>query len=417
MSAKTPSRPRQPKKKTGPAPKKGSKRPITRSIRGKGDYKSSPSGPSSDWGKWASRTGSLGGDLLSHIFGRGDYGIRYNTLMDAGGPPQFSNRRKDRSCIITHREYLGDVLSTTTFTNTVYPISIFNQSLFPWLFVEGTQWEQWRLHGGVVEFKSLAIDSINSTNQASGSVIIATQYDAHESPFVNKLQMDNHEFTTSSKPQVSFLHGWECDPQKSGPTLLQTGSSTAAGTPRDVSTYTFGILNVATTGMPAAGNPIGELWISYEVELFKPIEATPAVTTTVELFNSGVTSAHFFQGGTTSFLNFSLPVSTIADAQISPFGSYSISGDTITFTDPKLAGRGVYITMTAAATTVSAAPTLASVTNGTIGAQTITEASASGGITRTSASLNNNAGPWSFTVTGPTCTGTLYTTFGISIVY
>jgi len=116
-------------------------------------------------------------------------------------------------------------------------------------------------------------------------------------------------------------------------------------------------------------------------------------------------------------LNFSLPVSTIADAQISPFGSYSISGDTITFTDPKLAGRGVYITMTAAATTVSAAPTLASVTNGTIGAQTITEASTSGGITRTSASLNNNAGPWSFTVTGPTCTGTLYTTFGISIVY
>lgn len=212
------------------------------------------------------------------LAGFGDYSMpsfspESNSLMAAitsHGPPALSSTRS-RSHIIRHREYIGDVITAATpaFTVQQYPINPGMQQTFPWLYGIASCFEQYRINGMVFEFKSTSADALNSTNTALGTVIMATEYNADASGFTSKQQMENHEFASSCRQSTSALHPIECKKSLTPVSELYVRTSDpAAG--QDLRLYDLGTFSIATVGQQGASVNIGELWVTYEIEFFKP---------------------------------------------------------------------------------------------------------------------------------------------------
>jgi len=204
----------------------------------------------------------------------GDYTVKSNSLYEgairSNSPPQFAGGKDGNGNVMPRRrEYLGDVVSPgSAFNATTYVINPENPSTFPWLSAMALLYEQYRIHGMVFEFKTTSATAIGSLNTALGSVMLATQYNVLEKPFISKLQMDQYEFAVATNPSISCIHPIECDPQKGAPEYLFTNTSSLSqnGDPR---LSNFANFTIATEGQQA-GAKIGELWISYEIEFCKP---------------------------------------------------------------------------------------------------------------------------------------------------
>lgn len=207
--------------------------------------------------------GKRAGDWLGRITGMGAYKINSNTI--ASGPPLFGPTGAIR---IRHREYLGDISSSTSFTNTTYPINPGLYSTFPFLSSLAQNYQEYRFHGLVFYFNSTSATALNSTNTALGTVVMSTNYNSIEPAFTSKVQMEAYEFTDSANPSVSIVHPIECDPRQNvlGELYVRTGAVESGA---DQRLYDVGLFQLATTGMQAASN-IGELWVSYDVTLMKP---------------------------------------------------------------------------------------------------------------------------------------------------
>jgi hypothetical protein len=219
--------------------------------------------------------GSVGGSLGSglgwafkKVTGYGDYKIAANTLTMSGSPvPAFGE-----NCIrIRHKEYIGDVLSTTAFTLMSMAINPGLSASFPWLSFMAANYQEYYFAGLLFSFVSTSADALNSTNTALGKIIMATDYNASDVTFINPQQMLATEFSNYGKPAENLLHAVECHPG-SRPTKWQYIRTAAVGAGRDPRLYDLGNFQIASQGMQAAAN-IGGLWVSYDVILCKPVIA------------------------------------------------------------------------------------------------------------------------------------------------
>lgn len=212
--------------------------------------------------------------------GAGEYTT--NSIVDGGAAaaaevPRFA-RSGDGSVSITHREYIADVLAPglvggvpVTFDVEAYQINPGLEKSFPWLSQIAANYEEYTLHQCMFTFRSTVADFAAASGQV-GQVIMATQYNAASQPFGDKRTMMEYEAAMSCKTSVSMIHGVECDPAKlSGP----KGRFVRVGPPgdnQDLNQYDHAQLNVAVSDTPAtyAGQSMGELWVSYTIELRKP---------------------------------------------------------------------------------------------------------------------------------------------------
>lgn len=217
--------------------------------------------------------GERAGKSLATLFGMGDYHVKTNSLMSVGNlnanqVPTFSKDGR-RGTRITEREFLGDVTSgllasgSSVFTNSQYTINPTNPFAFPWLSTIAQQFEQWEPHGIVFEFVSTSSE-FNGTNQALGTVIMATDYDVYDARAANKLEMENYDYSNSTKPSQTAMHGIECDPSERPNRLLYCGS-----TPGDQRYNNLGNFQLATVGCSSANVVLGELWVSYDITFYK----------------------------------------------------------------------------------------------------------------------------------------------------
>nr|QDH89842.1 MAG: hypothetical protein H1Bulk30435_000001 [Riboviria sp.] len=216
----------------------------------------------SNIGKWL-------GSGIGSIFGSGDYTMvgenpAYNVLTNGKQIPHFSTTHATN--VVCNREYLGDILGTTSFNNTAYPLNPGINTTFPWLSTIAQNYQEYRFHGLVYEFRPLITDFV--TNGAPGVIVMATNYNADAAAYTSKQQMENSEFAVSVKPTTALMHGVECDlsqtilPQR----FVRTGAVPAA---QDMRLYDYGNFQLATQSNPV--QDLGELWVSYCVEFFKPI--------------------------------------------------------------------------------------------------------------------------------------------------
>jgi hypothetical protein len=213
-------------------------------------------------GKWL-------GSGIGSIFGSGDYQIAgtkpdYNVLTNGKQIPQFSTTHATN--IVCHREYLGDILGTAAFNNTAYPLNPGLAQTFPWLSTIAENYQEYKFHGIIFEFRPLITDFV--TSGAPGVVVMATNYNSDVPVYSTKQEMENSEFAVSVKPTLALMHGVECD---IGQTILpqryvRTGS---VATGQDLRLYDYGNFQFATQSNPVQN--LGELWVSYCVEFFKPV--------------------------------------------------------------------------------------------------------------------------------------------------
>lgn len=258
-------------------------KPRSYQYRGYGDYKLYKAPRAFRPGKDITKTlgGTVGAylgnglhNVIKTLTGFGDYEVEQNSLMPTkiGGDPPIISNTSNNSHIVHHREYIGDVYSSLSFAVTTYPINPGLLSTFPWVSQQADSYEQYKFRGMVFEFKSMSSDSVLSTASSSalGTVIMSTQYNALEAPFADKRTMENYEYANSCKPSVSMLHPIEC--KQSQNVVSELYVRTGAVTQGDARLYDLGIFSIAVQGMQnaAPNQVIGELWVSYELEFYKP---------------------------------------------------------------------------------------------------------------------------------------------------
>jgi hypothetical protein len=165
----------------------------------------------------------------------------------------------------SHREYIGEISSSTAFKiQARQDINPTNQELFPYLAGIASCFQQFRFKGLVFEFKSTSADALNSTNTALGAVLMAAQYRTGSPAFDSKIEMMNEMWSIDTKPSLNAFLPIECAPKETPMSLLYTDNRDG-----DPKFSTLATITVASSGSQAVA-VVGELWVTYEIELFKP---------------------------------------------------------------------------------------------------------------------------------------------------
>lgn len=218
-------------------------------------------------GPIGSTLGDVGANWLSDVLGMGDYEVKGNSLMNAqSGVPSFG--ASEHTVRIRHREYLGDVTGSLGFQLfNSYTLNPGVSTTFPWLSRIAKNFQSYKLLGCLFEFNSTSADALASVNTALGTVVMATQYNTTAPLFTSKAEMEQYEYSCSSRPSKSLIHPVECLPAENVMDHLYVRNDNI--TVSSPQFYDLGVFQLATTGMQAAAT-IGELWITYDVELYKP---------------------------------------------------------------------------------------------------------------------------------------------------
>lgn len=245
-------------------------------IRGRGSY--SISGGASNTGNHYSLLGNaFSGNQLSipftgpTLFGSGKYSLKGgNSCWDSSSqvPVMHSGKESIRFC---HREYLGQVSSSTAFTIQYNEqINPTNTVLFPYLSSMANNFQEYRFKGLAFYFKSTSADALNSTNTALGTVIMTAHYRADAPAPTNKVAMLNEMWSIDGRPSADIAMPVECAPQECPLNILYCGDG-SLGT-NDPKFYNLAQFYLATQGSQAVAD-IGELYVTYDIELYKPILA------------------------------------------------------------------------------------------------------------------------------------------------
>lgn len=211
---------------------------------------------------------------LSKLVGSGDYAsnssdLAMNSLIKPG-TNQYATFGDNTSCVrIQHREYIRDIFSGEpgTFSSTPIAVNPGLRSSFPYLAGLAQNFEEYRLNGMVFEIVSTT--SPYNATAAMGSTIVAMQYNAASEPFTSKAQMENSDFAISARIDKSIMYGIECKDLANNNLFIRSQdiSSNVPLTSTDV-----GLLQIAlqTGGGVPANSVIGELWVSYDIDLMRP---------------------------------------------------------------------------------------------------------------------------------------------------
>lgn len=221
------------------------------------------------------------------ISGHGDYKVHKKGYTVGRG---FGHSRKHPhvhlekgAMTIHHTEYIGDLVSGTTnpsaFVSQSYGINPGNMGTFPWLSGTAINFQEYKFHKLVFEYRPLVSESSSTTSGSllsMGSVILGTQYNSSVGPYPNKATMAEADYSVTTKPSEHLLHAVECDVKYNPMGILYTSAQTSltvGSNGTDIRMQNLGIFQAASVGIPTAATTsvgLGELWVHYSVTLYKP---------------------------------------------------------------------------------------------------------------------------------------------------
>lgn len=244
-------------------------------------------------GSWGHNAGKAVGSAIGTLFGSGDYNgpmVRTNSIINPQSTPglQSGGPSSGDSVVIRKTEFIQDIVSSgtpNTFETQTFELNPGQNSTFPFLANIAKNYEEYRLRGMVFHFKSLSGDSTSSTQSGLGYVAMATQYDSLDGVFTTKSEIENYSMSQSGKPSIDQLHGIECAAHVSPLSHLYVRPF---GQPADtdIRLYDFGKTTIATS-CPGTSVTLGELHVSYDIELYKP-KLTPVPTNLLDAFSSRI---------------------------------------------------------------------------------------------------------------------------------
>lgn len=226
--------------------------------------------------------GSSLGSSVSKFLGAGDYTVSKNNLVkDPTVLDMHTNKLEVR---IVHKEYITDVFSSpsaNTFNSQGFYINPGVSSTFPWLSAVAQQYQEYEFKGLIFEYVSATADAIASgTNTTIGTVMMGTNYRSTQQIYTDKVSLLASYFANDTKSANNFCHPIECDP-KENPFQVQYVRGTSVPAGEDGKMYDLGLTTFASTGVQGTSVNLGELWVTYDIILKKPID-----TATRALFSS-----------------------------------------------------------------------------------------------------------------------------------
>lgn len=326
------------------------------------------------------QVGNSLGAAVSKWLGSGDYSVSQNSIVRTAvmAPDVPLMHKNDQSIVVRNREFLGTITGSSAFSiSASYPLNPGMSQTFPWLSTIANRFQEYSFKGIVFHYVPTSGDAISSTSAALGSVMMQTSYRATDTPPTSKAEMLNEYWACESVPSEALCHPIECNP-KENPFNVQYVRSRGLGATESQLMYDLGVMTIATNGQQST-SPIGDLWITYEVELKKPQLVSP-VTSPLSIFTASWSGPFTFPdyfsgvpiatGGTMS--------ATAANRQLtlpsglrgtylvtvsffgSPFGAYTPGSGSVTYLTNCAAASiypGVGNTKVESSFTASAGPT------------------------------------------------------------
>jgi hypothetical protein len=177
---------------------------------------------------------------------------------------------------VSHREYVMDILAPENgqeFNPMVFTVNPGDSTIFPWLSNLAQLFEQYKFHGLVFEFVSTT--SPYNQTPAMGYVMFAAQYNVLQAPFQSPIELENSTDSIMARPDHCLMYGVECATQSYNYYYVRNNRNVVV----DPATYDFVDITLATKGLPSSytpGSVLGQLWISFDIELVQPIYELPA---------------------------------------------------------------------------------------------------------------------------------------------
>jgi len=259
---------RKPKAKKAKVPQQANNElaQITRMLKNMNQ----PQSQVTDLGRLLLKGGNMVSGVLGFpkVFGQGSYTMT-NSCWNATQQVPIMHSSNE-SVRIRHREYIADIaIAGAPFVINTFSFNPGLPATFPYLSSIAENFQEYSFKGLIFEFKTTSATALASgTSTAMGSVMMAAQYRADAPVFSNKTQLLNEMWSVDTIPSASVVLPVECSPAETPMShqYVRTGSVTG-----DIKFFDLCTLSVATSGgQTGQNNVVGELWVSYDIELFKP---------------------------------------------------------------------------------------------------------------------------------------------------
>jgi hypothetical protein len=231
---------------------------------------------------------------------------------------------------VQHTEYVQDINGSVAFAIQLLSINPGLASLFPWLANIASCFESYEFRKLCFHFRTEA------GSQTAGKVMTAVDWDSSDAAPASKVQLMQNRTRADGACWQSF--DMPCDAadlKKFGPQRYVRTGAVPAGA--DVKTYDVGNFLIATQG-EGNSNAVGELHVSYDVDLITPAEAA----------QSGLNYSEFIAAGGT--VSVAAPLGSSPTVSGTPVAVPS-GGNTLTFPQ----GGSFIVTLSFYGTTFSAA--------------------------------------------------------------
>lgn len=221
-----------------------------------------------------SAAGNSLGAAISKWLGFGDYTVASNSIVQKASTGIPMMHKEGQSVTIRHREFIATVESTTGFAVTrSFQLNPGNSQTFPWLSTIANSFQEYKFKGIVFHYIPTSGNAISGTSPSLGSVMMQTSYRANDTAPSTKSELLNEYWSGEAVPSETFAHPIECNPAEN-PFNVQYVRRGDIPSSDNQLFYDLGVTHVCTQGQLAAGNTLGDIWVTYEVELKKPIVAS-----------------------------------------------------------------------------------------------------------------------------------------------
>jgi hypothetical protein len=251
---------------------------LGRALRGLGSLGGGALGSFIGQGGAGASIGHNLGAALSKWMGSGDYTVNSNSMVKSPSGTIPMMHKTAQSVVIRHREFVKQISATTGFSVEAFIINPGLAATFPWLSGIARRFQEYEIRGMVWHYVPTSGSAVSSTNSALGAVMMQTSYRATDSAPSSKQELLNEYWASESVPSETFCHPIECDP-KENPFQVHYVRSVENLIGTEPLLYDMGKTFVATQGMQGT-NVVGDLWVTYEIELKKPVLASSVVTPT-----------------------------------------------------------------------------------------------------------------------------------------
>lgn len=230
------------------------------------------------------KAGTALGAGISRVAGFGDYTVMDNTMSRGGyssvDVPMFGGSGSSE-VRVTHREFVKTISvpsDPTKFNNFTMDINPSNEEMFPWLSKIAKNYQQYKINGMVVTFKSMTSEYTSAG--ALGTVGIATNYNVNDKPYADLVSFENSQFAVVNKPSLNIVHAIECKEfARNGLQLYVRDAGSESTQVSDPRFYDFAKVQIMTDGLPqVVDTTLGQLWVSYDITLLKPVVPRTSVT-------------------------------------------------------------------------------------------------------------------------------------------